>query len=189
MNLDQAAAGVPGLLQLLVFSSEGLLIHHWSRSSSTEDGEELAVEFARFFSVGGEVMERIGSNRAPSWLTVESPHGRLLLGRVSEQLGMAVSFDRSWPLGLVRAQARQLLDLARSFEETEGDADALRSLIDEVRQRSPDAEAALSHMARSAGISVLDLARPELLSPEQTRAALASVPRPRHARTLGELGD
>lgn len=189
MNLDQAAAGVPGLHRLLVFSSEGLLIHDWSRRTGMTDGEELAVEFARLFSVGAEVLERVSTARRPHWLTVESAHGRLLLGRVSEQLGMAVSFDRSWPLGLVRAQARQLLDLASHFEESEGDVESLRALIDDVRHRSPDAEAALSHMARSAGISVLDLARPELLSPEQTRAALASVPRTRSARRPVELGD
>jgi predicted regulator of Ras-like GTPase activity (Roadblock/LC7/MglB family) len=188
MKLDEAAAGVPGLLHLVVFSAEGLLIHFWTRLAEA-DGEELAVEFARLHSVAGEVLDRTGPNRGPQWVTVEAPEGRLLLGRVSAQLRVGVQFDRSWPLGLVRAQARQLAELARAFEDSEGEIEAVRALIEAVRRRSPDAEAVLSHMARSAGISVLDLARPELLSPDQAQAVLAAVPHPSHARTPAGLED
>jgi len=188
MKLDEAASGVPGLIHLVVFSTEGLLIHHWTRRAQP-DGEELAVEFARLQSVAEEVFDRAESSRGSQWVTVEAAEGRLLLGRVSSQLRVGVLFDRSWPLGLVRAQARQLAEMARSFEETEGEIDAIRALVEDVRRRSPDAEAVLSHMARSAGISVLDLARPELLSPDQTRAVLAAVPHPSRGRTPGALED
>ncbi|MGF1509031.1 MAG: hypothetical protein ACFB9M_05960 [Myxococcota bacterium] len=204
-TFDQLAEAIPGLLEVVWLTiPDRLLVHHWARKPR-ETSEELAGQVGDLFESAQIMLRHSGSGGPATWVSAESAEGRVLLATVGDQMLGAFVFDGSWPLGMVRAQVRQLVEAGRAgfaarphsaAESSEKgvssalssrlpplrsqDVNQVRSIVEVVRKKAPEPDAVLSHLARAAGISVLDLAHPERLSPGELRAILDSVPRTSH---------
>jgi hypothetical protein len=189
-------ARIEGLLDVAcLHRGDGQLVHRWTRRPATAGSSSEAALFALYASAQ-DVLRSSGAEPEPTWVSVEAEHGRVLLGAAGGLIG-AFTFEARIPFGMVRAQVRQVLDrwhasgtphpVSRSTgsnppatitsEESSELVQRVQRLVDAVRRRAPEPDAALAHLARVAGVPVIDLANPERLPPATLETILRAVPR------------
>lgn len=177
MKVERAARHSSALRDVWVVSvPDCLLVASWSRTGA-ERLDEAAVELGSLYQSCQAALHWSRSLGHTRWVTIESDDVVLVLARSSPELVTVMSFDRRAPLGIIRMQARQVLEHVAA--DTDSRPDPLKSrvmtLLDEIQSRSPEPRAAVAHLARRAGLSVDQLIHPEGLGPDQLRSILESM--------------
>ncbi len=179
MDVEQLARAASALKDVWVISVPDCLpVASWSRRNEAPT-EEAAVRLGSLYRRCQEALKWSDSMEAPRWVTIEAEDTVMMLARSAPDLVTVMAFERRVPLGLMRMQARQVLE--RVASETGIEPDPLRrdveALLERIRARSPEPRAALAHLARTAGVDAERLARPDTLARDQLRAILEASPR------------
>jgi len=177
VNVERAARAASALRDVwIVTVPDCLLVSAWSRGE-TDRADEAAVELGSLYQSSQAALHWARSLGHARWVTIESDDVVIVLARASPEIVTIMSFDRRAPLGIIRMQARQVLEHVAS--DTGTAPDPLRSrvmaLLDEIRSRSPEPRAAVAHLARRSGISAERLHHPENLEADQLRSVLESM--------------
>jgi len=177
VNIEHAARAASALRDVWIVSiPDCLLVASWSRGRG-ERLDEAAVELGSLYQSCQAALHWAHSLGHTRWVTIESDDVVLVFARSSPDLVTAMSFDRRAPLGIIRMQAREVLEHVAA--DTDSAPDPLRSrvmaLLDEIRSRSPEPRAAVAHLARRSGLSADGLAHPDRLSDDQLRSVLDSL--------------
>lgn len=177
MSIEQAARSASALRDVWIVSvPDCLLVGSYSRAGG-DRLDEAAVELGSLYQSCQAALHWARSLGHARWVTIESDDVVVVIARSSPEVVTVMSFDRRAPLGIIRMQARQVLE--HVSHDTGTEPDPLRSrvmaLLDEIRSRSPEPRAAVAHLARRSGVAADRLTHPESLGDDQLRSILESL--------------
>jgi predicted regulator of Ras-like GTPase activity (Roadblock/LC7/MglB family) len=177
MNVDHVTRAASALRDVWVITiPDCLIVSTWSRAG-TERSDEAAVELGALYQSCQSALHWSRSLGHARWVTIESDDVVIVLARSSPELVTVLSFDRRAPLGIIRMQARQVLEHVASDTGTQPDPlkSRVMALLDDIRSRAPEPRAAVAHLARRAGVAPERLSHPEQLDTDQLRSVLESL--------------
>jgi len=174
--MEQAARGASALRSLWVITvPDCLVVGSWSRANA-DRADEAAVELGSLYQSCQSALQWSQSLGHARWVTIESDDVILILVRSSTEVVVVMSFDRRAPLGLIRMQARQVIEnVALGSEPKDPLRSRVSALLAEIRNRAPEPRAAVAHLAREAGLTPERIDDLDHLEEAQLRSLLATI--------------
>ena len=176
--LRSAVEDVPSLRGLFItVMPDCLLYGSWVREEREWEPEEVASYFGDLVRANREGLKALRSWSAEMQVTIESADLQLILKEVRDDFVVALAFERSAPLGMIRLHTRRVLErLAHVLPRVEVEERPRSVRILEFLERyAPDPHAVLFRVSLRTGIELEKLQRPDNLDTDKVAMLEQSV--------------
>ena len=106
-DVARIAQMAPALKKLVVLSTDGLMLEHWSATGS--DGESVAALLGALLQAGRQAAQADSAIDQPDLISIETSEALLFVCPLGSELAGGFVFDRTTTLGLARIQIRDMV--------------------------------------------------------------------------------
>ncbi|MBI5507994.1 MAG: hypothetical protein HY903_04505 [Deltaproteobacteria bacterium] len=177
LSLQQAVEDVPSLRAVFVTAMPDCLLYDsWVRSGEDWIPENIASYFGDLVRANREGLKGLHAWSAEMQVTIESADLLLVLRELRDFV-IALAFERSAPLGMVRVHINRILARLSDLLPPLAPEERPRALlvVEFLEKYAPDPHAVMQRVALRTGISIEELRQPERLDAGQLERLEGSV--------------